>query len=216
MACELWILRRPAAEATLSPRPRFRQLEPGEVHVWLIRGSADRRGERARRVILARYVGIDPSRICIAADHRGKPRLTNPVGAGLHFNVSHSADLVAVAVGSDGPIGIDVERRRSRGGIPQLAEAILTLRERAWWLRQGGGAVRHNSFYDLWSAKEACAKLTGQGLSLPFREVAIAAPGAATSSVETAGSAPLRVCRLPLGRNFSGSLAWSPGARGRA
>lgn len=209
MVRQLRILRLACAEATLSPLSRYRSLEPGEADVWLLRGSVDRRGRLARRLILARYAGVEPSRIQIEADRHGKPYLADPTGTSLHFNVSHSADLIAVAVCADGPLGIDVERRRLRRQVPLLAGTVLTARERAWW-RQQGSAGRRTGFYDLWSAKEACAKLTGYGLSSPFGEIAIAAPGAASSSVETGGSGSLRVCQLPLGDDFSGALAWSP------
>jgi 4'-phosphopantetheinyl transferase len=215
------------------------ELEPGQAEVWLFRPSeATARGvegvltedelERAQRfrrpapraryvsvrgtlrTILSSYLDLPPRDITIVYGAQGKPRLSPRVGSPLGFNVSHSGDLAAVAVTPAGEIGVDVEARIPRERMPGIAARMLAPAELAWFEALPAGD-RTAAFFDLWSAKEACSKLIGRGLTMPFAAIALTSPDAAFSRVEVHHpSAPERPCmvrRLPVERGYSGALA---------
>lgn len=214
-------------------------LEPGQVDVWLFRPSeatarevegvlSDDELERVGRFrrpqprvryvavrgtlrnILSRYLGLDPREIAIVYGAQGKPRLAPRMGSPLGFNVSHSRDLAAIAVTPSGEIGVDVEARIPRERLPGIADKMLAPEERRWFEALPPGE-RTVAFFDLWSAKEACSKLIGRGLTMPFAAISLARPQAELSPVVVDHpSAPERPCvvrRLPVERGYSGALA---------
>ena len=102
----------------------------------------------------------------IARTAKGKPWF--PDRPDLHFSLSHAGGLSLCAL-SDRPVGVDVELVRPRkGGLPAYA---LSPRELAWFQERG---EIWESFYTLWTMKEAKVKCTGEGIfRRPAREVEI-------------------------------------------
>ena len=92
----------------------------------------------------------------------GKPCLAERPD--VHFNLSHSGDLVLCAV-SHGEVGCDVQRMD--GWNPGLAERFFSPEETAWLFSLPEGE-RCAGFYRLWTLKESFVKATGLGLSLKF------------------------------------------------
>lgn len=114
------------------------------------------------RIALDRIAGAHPWRFRQMPG--GKPILDGDRLPDLHFNLSHARSLVAVAIGRAGPIGVDVEtvvRTQSREDVAGLAFAPT---ERAL-LQPLAGDRWHETFFTLWTLKEAAVKATGQGLS---------------------------------------------------
>jgi len=77
------------------------------------------------RALLARYLDADPHGLRFALGAHGKPRLrSEPTeirrdsgsgpGEDLRFNLSHSSQLMLVAVTAGREVGVDVERARER------------------------------------------------------------------------------------------------------
>jgi 4'-phosphopantetheinyl transferase len=96
------------------------------------------------------------------------------------FNLSHSDEIVVLAVCSRGQVGIDIETIRPIDVeqflhlVPELADAREDTRKRA----------DLRSFYDYWTRKEAVAKGCGLGLALPFEQLDVSRDVvAATDSV---------------------------------
>ena len=86
----------------------------------------------------------------------GKPYLPD----GPYFNLSHSGDLVVLAVDSH-VVGIDVERIAP---YPKaMAQRVFTPHEQAWLEESKNDEV----FYRLWTGKESILKALGLGLQLP-------------------------------------------------
>jgi 4'-phosphopantetheinyl transferase len=176
------------------------------------RGEARERFAAVRgtlRAILSSYLDVDPLEVPIVYGPQGKPYLES----GPAFSVSHSGSLAAIAVLDSGEVGVDVEQRTPRERLPLLASALLAPSEREWY---SGIAeeVRVSAFFDLWSAKEACAKLIGRGLAMPFSSIALLSPEEAITGVTvdhpSAPSSPCFVYRLPaVDPRFSGALAAS-------
>lgn len=106
----------------------------------------------ARRGI-AELTGVPEREITLLRSDTGKPYAA---GLDIHFNVSHSGDFAVCAV-NDAPVGIDIERVRDIP--PRLIERTCTDREREY---VNGSAER---FFEVWTAKEAYAKCTGEGLT---------------------------------------------------
>jgi len=121
------------------------------------------------RMILARYLQEPPEAISFEYSPLGKPGLARhlqPAG-GLHFNLSHSEDLVVYAVARGPELGIDVERMRDLDDMEQLARISFSPTEFATW--QGlARSHRRAAFFRCWTRKEAYIKATGAGFFQPL------------------------------------------------
>lgn len=104
-----------------------------------------------------------------ATDEYGKPSLDPPFDS-LHFNLSHTDGLVAVAMSRGGEIGVDVESALREPDEATFSGLILAPEELA---ELDGCADRSNRLLRLWVAKEALAKAIGLGLSLPVSEIIV-------------------------------------------
>jgi 4'-phosphopantetheinyl transferase len=100
----------------------------------------------------------------------GKPAMA-PGLPTLEFNVSHSGSCVAVAISPSEPIGIDIEclAPDRRTGI---VYEVLTESERDR-LKKRSADEQWTEFVRIWTAKEACAKALGLGLSLDFQTIEV-------------------------------------------
>lgn len=107
----------------------------------------------------------------------GKPVAGDGVD-GLSVSISHTAGVVAVAVCARGPLGVDIERvGRPR---PRVAGRVFAEAD-ASALAALPAAEQPLAFTRLWTAAEACAKLTGEGLGRLFG--GLGALGMGTSGV---------------------------------
>lgn len=114
------------------------------------------------RAVLGSRLGVAPRDIRIGHTARGKPMLSQPV----FFNVSHSADLILLAVTGDRAVGVDVERRRDIQRVQALTERWLTPREREDVHRiTESGLGLSEAFLRVWSLKEARLKALGVGIA---------------------------------------------------
>jgi 4'-phosphopantetheinyl transferase len=127
----------------------------------------------ALRSLLATYLVIPATEIRFEYLTSGKPQLAadqNPQA--LQFNVSHSANIALIAVGSAHRLGIDIERIRSDVDTAALAERFFSLRERAG-LEALPNHLRVTGFFACWTRKEAFLKATGDGLSFPLVDFSV-------------------------------------------
>lgn len=127
----------------------------------------------ALRSLLAGYIETSAAEIRFEYLHGGKPQLAlgqNP--RALQFNVSHSAGIALIAVGSERRIGVDVERIRSDVDTAALAERFFSVHERAG-LRALPDQLRVAAFYACWTRKESFLKATGDGLSFPLANFSV-------------------------------------------
>lgn len=127
----------------------------------------------ALRSLLAGYLAIPSVKIRFDYLASGKPQLAaeqNP--RALQFNVSHSANMALIAVGSDRRLGVDIEKIRSDVDTAALAERFFSLRERAG-LQALPDHLRVSGFYACWTRKEAFLKATGDGLSFPLADFSV-------------------------------------------
>jgi 4'-phosphopantetheinyl transferase len=118
-------------------------------------------GRGLRRKMLADATGLPPGEITFVESEEGKPRALN--AAGWDFNVSHSGDYVAVALGQ-GQVGVDLEQIRPVREIESIVDRYFHPDEAVAWHSLASG-LREEAFFVLWSAREAAMKCVGFGLA---------------------------------------------------
>jgi 4'-phosphopantetheinyl transferase len=113
--------------------------------------------------LLVRYVAGGKT---VMYTEKGKPY----VAGGPFFNVSHSGDYAAIVAGT-APVGIDIEHTGNpRGGnLASLAEAFFHPDE----LRYFHENPSLRRFYEIWTQKEAFAKMKGDGLGAGLRTFSV-------------------------------------------
>ncbi len=161
------------------------------------------------RKLLAAYVPCSPARIEIACGPHGKPHLVGtPSDATVHFNLSHSAGIAAVAIGSS-PLGIDIESLREISDPGAIATRFFAPGElRA--LRQAPDEQQQRTFFSFWTCKEAYLKALGGGIArgLASFEVEIDARGEpALISSDGSRDPCWTLKQLVLGANLVGAVA---------
>lgn len=118
------------------------------------------RAHSALRRILASYLCTSATELIFNTNAYGRPRLADKV---IDFNVSHSGDWMALALGYDLAFGIDIEAWREGVGDEVLLERYFSLNEVAQW-RMELPSRRPGAFARLWTRKEATLKALGCGL----------------------------------------------------
>jgi len=147
-----------------------------EVDRWLVpeeqrRAQAFSRADLRRRFVasrgvlrevLAQCAGTEPGALTFTSGSHGKPALQGH--GSLQFNLAHSADLMLLAVGTCGELGVDVEQVRPLSDAAALARRFFTAREAAW-LEARPEIKRDTEFFRLWTRKEAVLKACGLGIA---------------------------------------------------
>jgi 4'-phosphopantetheinyl transferase len=132
------------------------------------------------RTVLGAYLGLAPRQVKIAAGAHGKPFVDSP--AAPCFNVSHSHGLAVIAVTAGFEVGVDLELVDDRVDVAAIARRFLS-KEEAAALAALAPAARRTAFFRLWTRKEAHAKASGTGLTVPVDELlASPTPRPSTSS----------------------------------
>lgn len=113
-------------------------------------------GSVLRKYLIKKRFGLNFEDQIIDFEKNGKPFLKNQEN--IHFNISHSGNFVACAVG-DKPVGIDIER------ISKFNEKVAKY---VFWDDEIQNIMRSSEpdveFTKMWSKKEACVKLSGVGI----------------------------------------------------
>jgi 4'-phosphopantetheinyl transferase len=189
-----------------SARPRHRQLlDDDEADRWRrFRhvADADRMlvGVALAKTVVAALLGTAArevvfDRTCArcGAPH-GKPRLVGADGP-VHFSTSHSGQLVGVAVSTQAPVGVDVERLAARRHLEATARGVLTEQEfRAWTALPP--ARRGPALVLAWTRKESLLKATGHGLGLPLDRLGLAERDGRAELVDWPAEVPRPAVRL--------------------
>ncbi len=123
------------------------------------------------RQLLSRYTGISPVDIEYCINPHGKPSLLHHK---LLFSVSHSQDRIAYALSKEKEIGVDIEQVRPMPDLAQLAKTWFSLEECAG-LFSVHPSQQLESFYHIWTQKEAFIKALGEGLTYPLKDFSVSA-----------------------------------------
>ncbi len=124
------------------------------------------------RTTLSRYASVAPDTWRFHTNEFGKPEIDsrqNPLQ--LRFNLSHCDGLAlcGVTVGRD--IGVDCENIRRKVEMKQVASRVFSTSERKF-LDSMPASQQAETFFRLWTLKEAYIKAKGVGISLPLQEIA--------------------------------------------
>lgn len=122
-------------------------------------------GRGILRIILGRYLKVEPQALKFRYQAFGKPELVQPPTVSkLWFNLSHSEQLAVYAVACDRSIGVDLEYLRSIADLEQLAQRFFSTREYAA-IQALPDHQKHKAFFRYWTCKEAYLKATGEGIA---------------------------------------------------
>lgn len=135
------------------------------------------------RNVLGSYVGCHPKQLELHANSFGKPYIAYPEsGKKIHFNLSHSLNIILLAVSNGSPVGIDVEFMRDMKDAKQIAIRNFSKTETDYLCSLSKDDFKIN-FFKYWTLKESFIKATGKGLSFPLGAFSVLLPEATHSQV---------------------------------
>ena len=124
--------------------------------------SSTRRGSGSPEARLRRPLR---DRVIFEYSPRGKPQLASSLNQdSLQFNVSHSQDLAIYGFNYQRIIGVDLEYIKDNIDYKQLAKRFFTTQE-LQLIHSYPTSEQKTIFFQLWTAKEAYLKATGEGLA---------------------------------------------------
>jgi len=152
---------------------------------------ADRRSftaaHGALRLLLAAALGRRPREMRLAANRAGKPLLAD---GSIEFNLSHGGEVVLVALASERPVGVDVERLRPMPDRDAIIRRFLHRGEAAD-MAELSGVEADLAFFRCWTRKEAVTKALGLGMSLPLERYRVSCrPGMPAQLLALDGTGP--------------------------
>jgi 4'-phosphopantetheinyl transferase len=158
----------------------------------------------ALRILAGQQLAARPAALRWVPGRHGKPELA-PAWSWLHTSLSHSGDMVAVAVSADRPVGVDVQRLVA--GLQAVAlSARFFAPDEAHYVAAGRDAAdRADRFAHLWARKEAVVKATG-GRMWPNLTIAVRGRDV-VSCAEPAGSHRVADVTAPPGFRAAVALA---------
>jgi 4'-phosphopantetheinyl transferase len=135
-------------------------------------------GDRARYVlgralvrnILGHYLGQRPEMIALAYTERGRPYF--PADETMRFSLTHTRDLVAVALTAEAEVGIDIEYAERKLKLNDLAERILSAEDFGAF-QALPESEKVAAFFRVWTRKEAYLKARGEGISEGLQKMSV-------------------------------------------
>ena len=125
----------------------------------------------ALRSILAGYLSMDPRQLTFSYGPSGKPSVRNSPNE-IQFNLSHSNDLMVLAICGRGFVGVDIEKEDPQFPVKEIAARYFCEREKNE-IARADEKTALAIFFQLWTAKEAVSKATALGLSLELSKIEI-------------------------------------------
>lgn len=127
-----------------------------------------------KRLILANYLDCNPQCLRFEIGSHGKPaldNLRNPFK--IQFNISHSRDLILIAITVEDLIGIDVEYYDKKCSIEGLGENIFSPSEKIFFSALNSKEEKKEAFFRCWTRKEAYLKAIGIGLTQDLTSISV-------------------------------------------
>ncbi len=142
---------------------RYDQYHPKAARLFLI-------SRVLVKTVLADKLGISPHQVNIQLHPNGKPFVEG--SKAVYFNLSHSANIIVLAVTEAGEIGIDVERL-DREFEWRRVDSVLASSE-IEWIKQNeliDPSTVYQRFFQIWTLKESYIKCTGEGMSRHLKKL---------------------------------------------
>ena len=125
-------------------------------------------GRGILRMILGRYLNVEPDRMQFCYGKHGKPELSDALGKrNILFNMSDSEGLALYAFTRSHEIGVDIESIREISEMDQIAQSFFSSGENAVFCSIPNGKKKE-AFFNCWTRKEAFIKAIGEGFSQPL------------------------------------------------
>jgi 4'-phosphopantetheinyl transferase len=156
----------------------------------------------ALRILAARELRVTPSILRWDTGPYGKPELAAP-WSGLSTSLSHSADLVAVAIAVGRGVGVDIQHLAPRLDAVAMSARFYPPAEADYVAAGGDDGARADRFTRLWSRKEAVVKAAG-GRLWPNLRIAVSGDDV-VSCAEPPGAH--RVADVPAPAGFRAAVA---------
>ncbi|MBJ8502858.1 MULTISPECIES: 4'-phosphopantetheinyl transferase family protein [Acinetobacter] len=148
---------------SLAEKLRYDQYHPKAARLFLI-------SRVLVKTVLADKLGISPHEVNIQLHPNGKPFVEG--SKAVYFNLSHSANIIVLAVTEAGEIGIDVEQV-DREFEWRRVDSVLASSE-IEWIKQNeliDPSSVYQRFFQIWTLKEAYIKCTGEGMSCHLKKL---------------------------------------------
>ncbi|EOQ62164.1 hypothetical protein F935_02952 [Acinetobacter calcoaceticus ANC 3811] len=136
---------------------RYDQYHPKAARLFLI-------SRVLVKTVLADKLGISPYEIKLQLHPNGKPFVQG--SKAVYFNLTHSADVIILAVTEEGEIGVDIEQVDPEFEWRRV-DSVLQLSEIEWIKEKEltDSSSVYQRFFQIWTLKEAYIKCTGEGMS---------------------------------------------------
>jgi 4'-phosphopantetheinyl transferase len=157
------------------------------------------------RHVLANYLSAQPADLQFSLGEHGKPDL---ISDSLYFNISHTDHLLLIAVGNLPDIGVDIELIKTRSNMDGMAKRCFAESEFQFW-QPLPEPQSQETFYRLWTKKEAFVKAIGRGIALGLNrcEIESQKDGQIISIPEDYGLAcDWKITEIPVIANFCAAL----------
>ncbi len=118
----------------------------------------------ALRMLLGKYLGKAPAAVLFAKGQNHKPYLVN---GELQYNVSHSADMVVIAIAKK-VVGVDIEFTASDLEIADIISDCFNEEEQGYI---NCSTQKRLTFYKLWTRKEAILKAIAKGIDADIMHI---------------------------------------------
>ncbi|USN49922.1 MAG: 4'-phosphopantetheinyl transferase superfamily protein [Myxococcales bacterium] len=132
-----------------------------QIHVWIINCSEKsvNKNKKILSIIKKYLTSYDFS---LEKKTNGKPYIKSSHDRELYISISHSYDVLVVALSFAEPIGVDVEFVKEREFIKRISdkyfiEPIVSLMD----------------FYRSWTARESFVKINGNGLMVSMKKIKV-------------------------------------------
>jgi len=146
------LFKKSLSDIELEKASKFRFLE--DQHRYIVTHAT-------LRTILGSYLKTEPAEIEFISNDFGKPSLSEKYER-IHFNLSHSKGISALAFSTKSEIGIDIERIEPKFDFEMIANSHFSKAENHFLHAEK--MESRNRFYTLWTRKEAFLKAVGIGI----------------------------------------------------
>ncbi|MDA9762187.1 4'-phosphopantetheinyl transferase superfamily protein, partial [Desulfobacterales bacterium] len=122
------------------------------------------------RLVLKLYTGLPPENLNFFTNASGKPFLSN--NEDIQFNLSHTKNLVAIAISPGFQIGVDVEKCILFDDIDDVSKQIMISNEYKRF-KELDKNRQVKFFFKCWVRKEAVVKAWGTGIEQNLSEIRV-------------------------------------------
>jgi 4'-phosphopantetheinyl transferase len=121
--------------------------------------------------LLAYYTSSEPEKVKISVSDKGKPAILSNM-YNIYFNISHSENLIVIAICKGKEIGVDIEIIRTDRNIASISKHYFNYNEKVNF-ENIEDSLKLLYFYYLWTFKEALLKAQGVGLTASIKDICL-------------------------------------------